>query len=501
MRLSDHSALPAAIIRPGYARERVKPRMVHIGFGAFHRAHQAMYADRLASEHGSDWGYCEISMQHGRQKIADLRQQDLLFSVAEMDDDGWRGRVIGVVRQALHLQTDGLAAVLAALTQPEIAIVSLTISEKGYCHHPASGRLMAEHPAIAHDIAHPAQPQSAPGLLLAALRLRRERGLPPFAVMSCDNMPANGRVTRQVLLDLAQRQDPALADWVRQEVAFPSTMVDRIVPAMTQEARGQLLAWLGGVEDEVGVACEPFSQWVIEDRFPQGRPAWEKVGAELVSDVLPFEEMKLRMLNGSHSFLAYLGYLAGYQHVGDCMQDADFVRAARHLMLAEQAPTLQVPNVDLAQYADSLLRRFRNRALKHRIAQIAMDGTQKLPQRLLDAIRWHLARGSRFDCLALGVAGWMRYVGGRDEQGAPIDISDPLRDPIAALVAGSEEGQPRVLALLQLDSVFGQDLPDSPDFVRAVSHAYHQLLSLGAKAAVAALPLTDREVSDDRHHA
>jgi len=278
-------------------------------------------------------------------------------------------------------------------------------------------------------------------------------------------------------------------------------MVDRIVPAMTQEARGQLLAWLGGVEDEVGVACEPFSQWVIEDRFPQGRPAWEKVGAELVSDVLPFEEMKLRMLNGSHSFLAYLGYLAGYQHVGDCMQDADFVRAARHLMLAEQAPTLQVPNVDLAQYADSLLRRFRNRALKHRTAQIAMDGTQKLPQRLLDAIRWHLAHGSRFDCLALGVAGWMRYVGGRDEQGAPIAISDPLRDPIAALVAGSEEGRPRVLALLQLDSVFGQDLPDSPDFVRAVSHAYHQLLSLGAKAAVAALPLTDREVSDDRHHA
>ncbi|MGP2727654.1 mannitol dehydrogenase family protein, partial [Serratia marcescens] len=222
MRLSDHSALPAAVIRPGYARERVKPRMAHIGFGAFHRAHQAMYADRLASEHGSDWGYCEISMQHGQQKIADLRQQDLLFSVAEMDDDGWRGRVIGVVRQALHLQTDGLAAVLAALTQPEIAIVSLTISEKGYCYHPASGRLMEEHPAIAHDIAHPAQPQSAPGLLLAALRLRRERGLPPFAVMSCDNMPANGRVTRQVLLDLAQRQDPALADWVRQEVAFPS---------------------------------------------------------------------------------------------------------------------------------------------------------------------------------------------------------------------------------------------------------------------------------------
>ncbi|MEE4484610.1 mannitol dehydrogenase family protein [Serratia ficaria] len=488
MRLSSDSALPAAIARPGYPRERLQPRIVHLGFGAFHRAHQALYAEKLANEHASDWGYCEISLQHGQQKIADLQRQELLYSVAEMDDDGWQGRVIGVVRQALHLQADGLAAVLAAMTRPEVAIVSLTVSEKGYCHHPAGGDLMTDHPDIAHDIAHPLQPRSAPGLILAALRLRRERGLPAFAVMSCDNMPANGQVTRTVITQLAQRQDAGLAEWVRREAAFPSTMVDRIVPAVTPETRRQLQSLLGGIDDEIGVACEPFSQWVIEDNFPQGRPAWERVGAELVSDVLPYEEMKLRMLNGSHSFLAYLGYLAGYQHISDCMQDADFARAARHLMLAEQAPTLRLQGVDLAQYADSLLQRYRNRALKHRTGQIAMDGTQKLPQRLLDAIRWHLAHGGNFACLALGVAGWMRYVGGRDEQGRAIAISDPLRERLADLVAGSEEGRPRVLALLQLETVFGRDLPDTPVFVNAVCEAYQRLLALGAKAAVAALP-------------
>ena len=293
----------------------------------------------------------------------------------------------------------GLAAVLAALTQPEIAIVSLTISEKGYCHHPASGRLMAEHPAIAHDIAHPAQPQSAPGLLLAALRLRRERGLPPFAVMSCDNMPANGRVTRQVLLDLAQRQDPALADWVRQEVAFPSTMVDRIVPAATPATLDEIAAALGGVRDECAIACEPFIQWVVEDNFAAGRPAWELAGAQLVSDVLPFEHMKLRMLNGSHSFLAYLGYLGGYRYINECMADEHYRRAALRLMLDEQAPTLSVTGISLTDYAAQLIARFSNPALQHLTWQIAMDGSQKLPQRLLDAVRWHLRHGGDYSGL------------------------------------------------------------------------------------------------------
>lgn len=487
MALSSNSLLPATITVPGYAREQLKTRIVHLGFGAFHRAHQAVYADRLANEHGSDWGYCEINLRSGEQKIADLKRQDLLYSVAEMDDTGWHGRVVGIVRQALYLKSDGLSAVLNAMAQPDVAIVSMTVTEKGYCHHPASGSLMIDHPDITHDIAHPLEPRSVPGLLLAALRLRRSRGLAPFTVMSCDNMPENGRVVRNVVTQLARLQDAELAAWVEQQVAFPSTMVDRIVPAVTPDALRQIQTLLGGVSDPLGVTCEPFHQWVIEDRFPQGRPAWEKAGAELVDDVVPYEEMKLRMLNGSHSFLAYLGYLAGYAHIGDCMQDPHFVVAARRLMLTEQAPTLQVRGVDLALYADSLLLRYGNGTLKHRTWQIAMDGTQKLPQRMLDSIRWHLAHGSRFDCLALGVAAWMRYVGGKDEQGQPIEISDPLSDELASRVATSAEGNARVLSLLQIETVFGQDLPANATFVEAVTHAYLALLAHGAKETVSRL--------------
>ncbi|WP_411752123.1 mannitol dehydrogenase family protein [Serratia sp. (in: enterobacteria)] len=480
----DTKLLAANAIVPQYDRSKLVPRLVHLGFGAFHRAHQAVYADILAQEHGSDWGYCEINLIGGEQQIADLKQQDRLYSVAEMSADAWQCRVVGVVKQALHAQVDGLDAVFHALGKPEVAIVSMTITEKGYCHSPATGQLQLDHPLIVRDLANPHHPQSAVGVIVAALAQRKAAGQPAFSVMSCDNMPENGHVTRNVITTYAKALDPALATWIETHATFPSTMVDRIVPAVTPDTLAQV-AQQTGVQDPAAVACEPFRQWVIEDNFVAGRPAWEQAGAELVSDVLPFEEMKLRMLNGSHSFLAYLGYLAGYPHISDCMQDEHYVKAARHLMLAEQAPTLNTPGTDLEKYADSLLARYRNTALKHRTWQIAMDGTQKLPQRMLDSVRWHLANGSDFDCLALGVAGWMRYVGGKDEQGQPIDISDPLREEIAQRVANSDEGAPRVMALLQMTSVFGRDLPDNQRFVNTVTSAYLALLARGAKATVA----------------
>ncbi|MBC3211240.1 mannitol dehydrogenase family protein [Serratia fonticola] len=480
----DTKLLAANAIVPQYDRSKLVSRLVHLGFGAFHRAHQAVYADILAQEHGSDWGYCEINLIGGEQQIADLKQQDMLYSVAEMSADDWQCRVVGVVKQALHAQIDGLDAVFQALAQPEVAIVSMTITEKGYCHSPATGQLQLDHPLIVRDLANPHHPQSAVGVIVAALAQRKAAEQSAFSVMSCDNMPENGHVTRNVITTYAKALDPALATWIETHVTFPSTMVDRIVPAVTPDTLAQV-AQQTGVQDPAAVACEPFRQWVIEDNFVAGRPAWEQAGAELVSDVLPFEEMKLRMLNGSHSFLAYLGYLAGYPHISDCMQDEHYVKAARHLMLAEQAPTLNTPGTDLEKYADSLLARYRNTALKHRTWQIAMDGTQKLPQRMLDSVRWHLANGSDFDCLALGVAGWMRYVGGKDEQGQSIDISDPLREEIARRVANSAEGEPRVMALLQMTSVFGRDLPDNQRFVNAVTSAYLALLARGAKATVA----------------
>lgn len=474
--------LPPDVSAPVYDRHALRTRMVHIGFGAFHRAHQALCSDKLASDHGSDWGYCEVNLNSG-ELIAALRQQSLLYSVTEMADDQLSTRIIGVVTAALHGQSDGIEAVIAAMSQPEVAIVSMTVTEKGYCHHPASGELNLQHPAIQHDLAHPDAPVSLPGVILAAIRRRRDSGLPPFSVMSCDNMPENGHVTRKVVVQLAQQQDAALAHYIEQHVSFPSTMVDRIVPAMTAEDLAALSEKLGS-RDDTGVICEPFFQWVIEDNFVSGRPAWEKAGAELVADVLPFEEMKLRMLNGSHSFLAYLGYLAGYQHISDCMADEHFLQAARQLMLAEQAPTLSIQGVDLEAYADSLIARYQNRAIKHRTWQIATDGSQKLPQRWLDSIRWHLKNGSDFELLALGVAGWMRYVSGVDEQGEAIVINDPLKDEIARRVAETADGDARIHALLSLTTIFGEDLSASEPFIRRVSDCYRQLQTQGARQTV-----------------
>lgn len=480
----NHDLMKAHAVIPDYDRQRLVPRMVHLGFGAFHRAHQAVYADILAHDHGSDWGYCEINLVGGEKQIADLNLQDHLYSVAEMSAAGWQCRVVGVVKQALHAQVDGLEAVFAAMTRPEVAIVSLTVTEKGYCHSPATGALQLDNPLIAHDLAHPHQPQSAPGVIVEALARRRALGLPAFSVMSCDNMPENGHVTRNVVIALADAIDPALGEWIRSHVTFPSTMVDRIVPAVTSETLAQV-AQHTGIEDPAAVACEPFRQWVIEDNFVAGRPEWEKAGAELVKDVLPYEEMKLRMLNGSHSFLAYLGYLAGYAHISDCMKDENYRRTALALMLEEQAPTLKVEGVDLAHYANSLIERYSNPALRHRTWQIAMDGSQKLPQRWLDSVRWHLAQGSSFDLLALGISGWMRYVSGIDDNGDSIDVSDPLLPAIQQAVATSQQGESRVKALLGLTTIFGEDLAKNQRFVQLLTQTWLVLCKEGAKATVA----------------
>lgn len=477
--------LPAGTRLPKYDRSALRTRIVHFGFGAFHRSHQAVCTDILAAEQQSDWGYCECEIHPGNkgELIKALREQDFLYSVTEKADSGLSTRVVGVIKEALYRSGDGIEKIIAAMCQPDVAIVSATVTEKGYCYQPATGQLMLDHPAIVHDLAHPEQPDSLPGIILAAIKRRRALNLPPFSVMSCDNMPENGRVTRNVVVQLAEQQDKELADYIRQHITFPSTMVDRIVPAMTEEAFRSLNEKLG-CTDPVGVECEPFFQWVIEDNFVNGRPQWEKAGAELVADVLPFEEMKLRMLNGSHSLLAYSGYLAGYEHISDCMDDPDYLKAARSLMLDEQAPTLSTKGVDLVAYADSLIARYKNRAIKHRTHQIATDGTQKLPQRWLDSIRWHLANGSDFELLALGVACWMRFVGGVDEQGKEIVINDPLHTELAQRVASSAEGEDRVAALLSLRAVFGDDLPDNSLFRERVNHHYRTLLQSGVKEAV-----------------
>ncbi|QMV51143.1 mannitol dehydrogenase family protein [Ewingella americana] len=477
--------LPTQVQLPNYDRDPLKSRIVHIGFGAFHRAHQALMTDRLLNKQGGDWGICEVSLFGRDNLIKALRQQDNLFTVLEKGAEGNQAIVIGAVCETLHGRIEGINAVVEKLAEPQVAIVSLTITEKGYCIEPGSGKLDLDNPQIQQDLTGEQTPSTAPGILVEALRLRHQRGLPGFSVLSCDNIPENGHVVKNAVLGLAQARSAELAAWIESHVTFPSTMVDRIVPAATENALDEITEALGGVADPCGIACEPFIQWVVEDNFVAGRPAWEEVGAQLVSDVLPFEQMKLRMLNGSHSFLAYLGYLAGYQYINECMEDPNYKRAAHNLMLKEQAPTLSVKGINLQDYADSLIARYSNPSLKHRTWQIAMDGTMKLPQRMLDSVRWHLQNGGDFSLLALGVAGWMRYVGGVDDAGAAIEIKDPMAEKLAQIVSSSEDGEARVNALLALHSVFGDALAKNAQAVDAIQRAYASLQQHGAKQSVA----------------
>nr|WP_315080875.1 fructuronate reductase [uncultured Kosakonia sp.] len=482
MKTIASATLPASVQQPQYDRSQLRSRIVHFGFGAFHRAHQALLTDRVLNAQGGDWGICEISLFSGDVLMSQLREQEHLYTVLEKGADGNKPIIIGAVNECLNAKLDTLAAIIEKFCEPQVAIVSLTITEKGYCIDPASGELDLTQPRIEHDLKYPHEPHSAPGILVEALHRRRERGLPPFTVLSCDNIPDNGHVVKNAVLGMAQTRSPELAQWIAEHVSFPATMVDRIVPAATDESLTEI-ADVIGVFDPCAISCEPFIQWVIEDNFVAGRPAWETAGVQLVEDVQPWEQMKLRMLNGSHSFLAYLGYLAGFAHINECMQDAAFREAARQLMLNEQAPTLRIKGVNLNAYADSLLERFANPALKHRTWQIAMDGSQKLPQRLLDGIRIHLQRQSDWPLLALGVAGWMRYVSGVDDAGETIDIRDPLADKIRAIVETSSSDE-RVTALLTLKEIFGNDLPHNPVFVDAVSQAWHAIETLGAHGAV-----------------
>lgn len=480
------STLPADIVRPRYDRSRLTTGIVHLGIGAFHRAHQAVYTDDALNREFGPWGITGVSLRSPDTYDA-LDPQGGLYTVAVRDAGGERLRVVGSVTEVLVAPEDP-EAVLERLTRPAVRVVTLTVTEKGYCHDPATGALNEDHPGIRRDLANPQRPETAPGLLAEALERRRRAGTAPFTVLSCDNLPSNGDTVAGILRRFAALRDPALGRWVEDNVACPNSMVDRIVPATTDEDREAVSRRLGWT-DAWPVVTEPFSQWVIEDRFPAGRPAWELEGAQLVEDVHPYEFMKLRLLNASHSTMAYLGYLAGYATIAETIADPAFARLVRRLMDEEVTPTLPVPpGADLDRYKAALLERFANPALKHRTWQIAMDGTQKLPQRLLGTIRDRLAAGAPIDRLALGVAGWMRYVTGEDERGQPIDVRDPLAARLKAVADGAGRSADTLApALLGVREVFGDDLPGNPAFADAVTKALGRLLADGARRTVEAV--------------
>lgn len=485
IRLSEATLqrLPREIGRPAYDRALVKTGIIHLGIGAFHRAHQAVYTDGVLAGGDNRWGIIGVSLRSGDTRDA-LEPQDGLYTVAIRDGGGDSFRVIGSLGKVLVAPEDP-QAVLSAMIDPDVRIVSLTVTEKGYCYSPATVSLDENHPDIAHDLAHPASPRSAPGFIVEALARRRTGGTAPFTLLSCDNLPANGETLKRVATRFAELRDPGLARFIREEVAFPSTMVDRIVPATTDADRATVTEAMGLV-DAWPIMTEPFTQWVVEDRFPTGRPAWESVGVTFVDNVDAFELMKLRLLNGSHSTLAYLGYLAGHETVSDVMKADGFNSLVESMMDEEITPTLPpLPGFDLGAYKAQLGERFRNPALRHRTWQIAMDGSQKLPQRLLNTIRQRLEQEESFDRLALGVAGWMRYATGIDENGHPIDVRDPLANEFRNRTAGKTTAADLLETYLGLDQIFGEDLLKNDRFRRTVGDALEKLLVGGAARTVA----------------
>ena len=447
------ASLPASVARSAYDRSELRRGIVHLGLGAFHRAHQALYTEAAMANGDLRWGIVGVSLRSKSVPDALLPQQ-LLYCVLEREGDDVHARVVSALQGALHAPTQ-LSAVLDSLADPQTHLVTSTVSEKGYSVHSATGELDLDDELIRHDLAHPEAPASTIGLLFAGLRRRVRRAA--LTVLCCDNMASNGETLRKLVLQFASRVDSDVARHIERTIAFPSSMVDRIVPAATADS----LDWAAqrlGVRDEAAIVCEAFSQWVIEDRFAGARPAWERGGALLVDDVRPYQAMKLRLLNGTHSAIAYLGQLRDLGTVSDAMRDPLVGRFARNLMTQDLRSTIAAPDgYDVPAYCDQLLHRFENPSLAHRTEQIAMDGTQKVPVRWLPALRASLDAGTELPHLERALAAWLHYLSvQRSDSGVALAISDPGADTLGARLRAAHNANDVVRAALVQTSVFGE---------------------------------------------
>lgn len=472
--------LSADVAVPGYDRAQVKTGVVHLGIGAFHRAHQAVVFDDAIKSGDPRWGVLGASLRSPGVRDQ-LNPQDGLYTLVVRDGSDEHLRVVGACAGVM-VGPENPAALVATMADADVHIVTLTVTEKGYRLDPATGDLLLDDPEVAADLADIASPRTAPGFIVAALKLRKAAGLKPFTVISCDNIPHNGKRIRAGVIAMARRIDPALANWIEAEGAFPQTMIDRIVPGTIPDDIVRLTVRLG-VEDQGMVKAEPFTQWVIEDRFAGDRPDFASLGVQLTDAVEPWEDAKLRLLNGAHSAIAYLGALSGYEHVHEAVAVPAF-RAYVEALWDEAQTTLNPPpGLDIPAYRDELMARFSNSALMHRTRQIAMDGSQKLPQRLLTGAAKRLAAGQGIEAMALGIAAWMRWQSGVTESGEAFVVDDPLAAKTAELLAGANNDLARVSALLSLSAVFPPALAADNRFAVAVTGAYLSLSQNGAVEA------------------
>ncbi|WP_377645453.1 mannitol dehydrogenase family protein [Oryzobacter terrae] len=479
--LTDQALAPS-VSTPSYDRAAASVGIVHFGFGNFHRSHQAMYVDRLMEAgHGLDWGICGVGVLAHDVAMRDaMRAQDCEFTLVVRHPDGsLEPRVVGSVLEYLFGPEDS-TAVYERLLDPAVRIVSLTVTEGGYLKNAATGEFDAEHASVRHDVEHLDAPGTAFAFVVEGLRRRRAAGLEPFTVLSCDNLQGNGEVTRQTVSSFARLVDADLADWIEAEVSFPNCMVDRITPATTDADR-EVLRHDFGIEDRWPVPAEPFTQWIVEDHFPLGRPALEEVEVQFVDDVTPYELMKLRLLNASHQALAYLGAPLGYVLVDETMRDERVRDYLARYMADEASPTLgDLPGIDLDGYMATLLERFSNPGIRDTLVRLATDGGNRMATFTLPAVRANLAAGRPVELGAAMVAAWAEYwaLVGRGGLG-PDEVPDDVHAD--ELTAAALDERPE--AFVELEALFG-DLGSDPRFLEAycrlravlVEHGVHGLV-------------------------
>jgi mannitol 2-dehydrogenase len=480
VRLSNVSVsrLVADVRVPAYDRTRLEQNTVHIGVGGFHRAHQAVYLDDLLHKESSPrWGECGIGLLAGDSRMRDaLIPQDCLYTVVERSAENQTARVIGSMVDYVYAPENREKAI-GKMAAAETRIVSLTVTEGGYFINEGDGEFTVEHVDIQHDLEHPGEPKSSLGYIAEAMDRRRRRGLAPFTVMSCDNLQGNGHVARRVLLAFAELRDPSLRKWIAENAAFPNSMVDRITPATTPKDVAFVQKRFGFV-DAWPVVTEPFIQWVIEDEFCNGRPRWEEVGAELVTDVAPYELMKMRLLNGSHMAMAYLGALFGYTYVHEVMQDERFGNFIAAFMEEVTPVVPKIPGTSVMDYKKTLMHRFSNPTINDQVTRICSEGSAKMPKWVLPSAVELLKKGSSIDLLSLVIASWIHYLKrGIDEKGRPLDIVDALSAELTS-VAKTLGTDPR--PLLSIHSIFGHALPSNPAFVAKVEENLRMLEKFGS---------------------
>lgn len=486
-RLSENtlSSINGEVSTPSYDRSAVSTGIVHFGVGGFHRAHMAMALDDLMNKgEALDWGICGVGLLEFDRKMKDaLEPQDCLYTLTLKHPDGSReARVIGSIVEYLFAP-DNSEKVIEKLAHPSTRIVSLTITEGGYNFDRVTGAFMPETPAVAADLKSDSVPGTVFGFITEALRRRRDRNIEPFTVLSCDNIQGNGHVAREMFLAFAELKDQHLASWIRENVAFPNSMVDRITPVTSTEDIAEA-AERSGVEDAWPVVAEPFFQWVIEDNFTVGRPAFEKVGVQFVDDVEPYELMKLRLLNASHQGLTYFGYLSGYRFAHEALADSSIASFLLKYMDNEATPTLKpVPGIDLTAYKHKLIERFSNPEVRDTLARLCAESSDRIPKWLVPVIRDQLAMGGDVTRSAAIVASWARYAEGVDEQGNEIIVVDPLKEELIP-IARSQRSNP--LAFIQNTSLFG-DLSQNEVFKAAYLAALNSLFENGAHKTVQAL--------------